>query len=520
MDKFTVLPFMVAFMAGLLTMQELDIFAVNAWRVGTVKIDAWRSRAAGAVRRVVSMLAGVPSWLPSYGLCALALLAIALSAGHALPILMGTVTPAGTAREIRAQREKLIADAGALRGADNTFENDDKRSAFDAMMADVETLGVAARDEERNEQLAAFQRTTLPEEMRSETRDGRSTAEAAVYDRAMNLFLRGVALGDMPSEERTALRSRGRALTAEEQRDMATLSGAAGGFLVAPDTRFYGRIIQAMKAFGGMEQAGAEVFNTDTAGPLPVTMGDDTGNVGAIVPEAKASGHAGGTSPTLTQLVLGGYLYSSKVIKVSWQIIQDAAIDIPSYVGGLLGERLARIQNTHFTSTGTGSGMPTALTAATNGVAVGRQSAVGNTTSVAFDDIYRLIHSIDPAYRGPNCRFMFNDATALALRLAKDGQGRYLWPEMGSVQVGQAGILAGYPFVVNQDMSTMAASAEHTTFGDHSAYKIRRINGITLVRINELYVESGQVGFLAFQSADGGYASAGNPVKALQNSAT
>lgn len=421
------------------------------------------------------------------------------------------------AQELREKREKLIRDAGDLRGANNTFENDDKRSAFDKHMVDIEALRVEIEDEERNEKIATLARQTLPESQRTESR-GAESPEKAVYERALGQYIRGVDMGDMTAEERSALKAGYRSFTADEQRDMGTVTGAAGGFVVAPDTRFYGTIIQAMKFFGGMEAAGAQVLETNTAGALPVPMGDDTANVGSIVAEAAASGHAGGTSPSLSQLILNGYLYSSKVIKVSWQMIRDGAIDVEGYVGGLLGQRLARAQNAHFTSTGTGSGMPQALT---KKVTVGRQSVTGNASSIPFDDIYRTVHSVDVAYRTPECRWMFADATALALRLAKDGNGRYLWPEMGSVQAGAPGVLAGYPFVINNDMPALGASNIHTTFGQHSYYKIRRVLGLTIVRINELYVESGQVGFLAFQSADGGYANPGqDPIKGLQNSAS
>jgi HK97 family phage major capsid protein len=438
---------------------------------------------------------------------------------HAAPahagtgVLVAAIVVAGRAREIREQREKLIKDAGDLMGANNTFENDDKRSQFDAHMADISVLRVALEDVERSEKIAAMTRQTLPESQRQET--GSRSEDVAAADRAIPSFLRG-GFNALGAESRTAL-SRVNLPVDGESRDMSTVSAPDGGILVAPDTRFMSKILQAMKYFGGMEAAGAEVFNTNTAGPLPIPMGDDTGNVGAIVGEAAASAHAGGTSPTLTALVLNGYLYSSKVIKVSWQMLRDPAIDVEGYVGGLLGERLARIQNTHFT-TGIGGGQPYGLTVQAT---VGRQSATGFSTSLAFDDIFRTIHSVDVAYRNEKCKWQFADTTALALRLAKDGNGRYLWPEMGNTQVGQPGVLGGYGFVINNDMPAMAASAKYASFGDHSYYKIRRIGGITLARVDQLYIESGQVGFLAFQSADGGLADPGqHPVKLLQNSAT
>jgi HK97 family phage major capsid protein len=527
MDTYTVLPFLVAFMVGLGTMRALDIYDIHAWNVGTAKVDAWRSRSSGLSRAVASALSWMTNLFRSRTamVCAgvlMALLVAHLASAHQTSgLLLAVIVPAGSAREIREQREKLIHDAGELRGANNAFENDAKRAAFDAHMTDIEALGVALRDSERSEALAAIQRTTLPESQRQVPADsgqpGAGPAAKALNERAMGLYIRGVDMGDMAPEERAALRNSYVSFAGAERRDFSTISGAAGGFLVAPDTRFYGQIIMAKKFFGGMEAVGAEVINTDTAGPLPIAMGDDTGNVGARIPEAAVSAHAGGVATTFTQLVLNGYLYSSKVVKASWQFIRDSASDVEGKVGALLGERLARIENTEFTNYA-GSAGPQGLMSVIN---VGRQAAVGNTTSIPYDDIYRLVHSVDPAYRTPACKFMFSDATALILRLAKDGVGRYLWPEMGSVQVGMPGVLAGYPFVVNNDMAAMAASAKPISFGDHSYYKIRRVNGITVVRINELYVESGQVGFLAFESADGGLADAGtHPVRAFQNSAS
>lgn len=426
-----------------------------------------------------------------------------------------------TARELREKREKLIRDAGELRGPNNTFATDEKRASFLTMLADIEALGPQIEEAERIERFEQLERSVIPETQQPERPATRTTPSdgtlvrpaeiRALHDRAIHAYLRGRQL---TAEERAVAY---RTLSDDERRDMSTLVAADGGVLVAPDTRFYGQIVQAMKAFGRLENAGAEIIETNTGADLPIATGDDTSNTGTIVPEAASSGHASGTSPTVAQMVLHAYLYSSKVIKVSWQLIRDGALDIEAYVGGRLGERLARAQSAHMTSTGTGVGMPSALTIAAT---VGRQAATGNTTSIPFDDIYRTVHSVDVAYRTERCRWMGHDATILELRLAKDGNGRYLWPELGTVQAGQPGILAGYPVVVNNNMPTMAASAKTLTFGDHFYYKIRRVRGITIVRINELYIESGQVGFLAFQSADGGYLNPGqDPVKAFQQSA-
>lgn len=513
---FSVMPFLVALIVGLMP-QALNIYDVHARNVGTVEVDPWRARSSGIANVAAVALAWLRQVFTSRGASiagamALALLVAYLSASPTAGVLMA-VTPLVALRE---KREGLIRQAGELKGLNGAFETDDKRAQFDKLMTDIEALGAQATDLERVERLAAVERMTLPESQRTTpAAAGEAAAAKELREKAMGQYLRGVRLERMTPEVQDALFRSQVSFDAPEQRDMATISGAGGGFVVAPDTSFYGSIVQALKFFGGMEAAGSEVITTSTGADLPIPTSDDTANVGSIVGEGGA--HTGGTTPTLGQKVLKSYLYSSLVLKVSLQFLQDSAINVEAWLGARIGERLGRIQNTHFTM-GTGVNQPEGLT---QNITVGRQAAVGNTTTFPFDDVFRTIHSVDIAYRNARCKWMMADTTALALRLAKDGQGRYLWPEMGNVQVGQPITLAGYPVVINNDVAAMAASVKAATFGDHSHYKIRRVSGLTIVRLNELYAENGQVGFLGFMRADGGYVNAGqNPVKAFQNSAT
>src|SRR3990167_10031464 len=95
------------------------------------------------------------------------------------------------------------------------------------------------------------------------------------------------------------------------------------------------------------------------------------------------------------QKVLKSYLYSSKIVKVSLQLLQDASFDFEGFLSRKLGMRIGRIQNQHFT-TGTGVNQPQgAVTAAT----VGRQGATGFSTTVDFNELKRAKHSVDIAYR-------------------------------------------------------------------------------------------------------------------------
>lgn len=410
-------------------------------------------------------------------------------------------------KALRESREKLIHDARAiLDKADSEKRglSPDEVESQKKMLADARALKdtIAAAEEQEQEEREI--RASLPESQRRtnerEERDPKNETEQR--NAAVRRFLR--------FEETTEDRS----LVGTQLRAQNTLAGAAGAFSIAPDTSMYGKVIEALKFYGGIEAAGASVFTTGTGADLPIATDDDTSNTGSIV--AEEGSHASGTDVTMGQRVLHAYLYSTKIIKVSWQLLQDASFDFEGYIGRKFGTRLGRIQNTHFT-TGTGVGQPQGVVTAAS---VGRQSATGNSTSVPFDDIIRLIHSVDIAYRqSPACRFMTNDSTAEALELIKDGNGQYLW--RAANEAGAPDTLKGYKVVINNDMADMAASAKHTAFGDFSHYYIRRVSGIAVLRLQELYAANGQVGFMAFLRADGGLVDAGQgPIKLLQNSAS
>jgi HK97 family phage major capsid protein len=418
------------------------------------------------------------------------------------------------AKALREKRAKLIADARAIIDKADTEQRGlsaDEVTAQRKLLDDAKLLVEQIRNAVELEQEERDIAASLPDSQR--TRERRQEPdlpeERKAYQRALTSYLR-LGFNFMSPEDQRALQT---GYVQFDSRAQSTLSGAAGGFAVAPDTSMYGKVIEALKYFGGVEIAGATVLTTSTGADLPIATDDDTSNTGSIV--AEEGSHASGTDVTMGQRVLHAYLYSSKIIKVSWQLLQDAEFDFEAYLSRKFGTRLGRAQNAHYT-TGTGVAQPQGfVTAAT----VGRQSATGNSTSVPFDDVIRLIHSVDVAYRNSGCKFMTSDTTALALELLKDGDGQYLWQQ--SNQEGAPARIKGFPVVINNDMATMSASAKHSAFGDFSNYYIRRVSGIQVLRLQELYAANGQVGFMAFMRADGGLVDAGQgPIKTLQNSAS
>jgi HK97 family phage major capsid protein len=417
-------------------------------------------------------------------------------------------------KALREQRAKLIADARAIAekaAAETRGLSPEEVASQRKMLDDAKLLTEQIRNAEELEAEERALAASLPESQRTgETRRERTQADKDAYNTAFRHYLQ-YGFGRMTADEQRTLQSGYREFSAEELRDQSTLSGAVGGFDVRPDTSFYGRIVEAQKAFSGMLTAGCTILTTGTGATLPIPTADDTANEGVLVAEEQS--HAGGTNVTLAQKSLGAYLYSSKFVKVSWQLLQDSETDWEGFLARIFGMRLGRIGNKHLTI-GTGTNQPQGVV---TGATVGRQSVTGNATSVPFDDFTRLIHSVDVAYR-TGAKFMMNDLTALELQLLKDGNGRPLWQE--SPNAGQPATIKGYATVINNHMPTMEASAKHTAFGAWENYFIRQVRGIQVVRLNELYAANGQVGFLAFMRMDGGLVDAGQaPIKVLQNSA-
>ncbi len=414
-------------------------------------------------------------------------------------------------QSICRQMEEVLE--GAERENRNLTAEEDARYA--GLERDLDAKGTELarlqRHSERSRQFAQPERETrmLPGGDRvAEPRQGAAVSEEEYRD-AFARYLRSTRRGlDLTADQQRALESGFQV----EQRAQAVGTGAAGGFVVPEG--FYNQIQQARKQFGGVRRSRAFVLTTDAGNPLPVPTVDDTSNIGALLAENTAMAEQ---DVTFGQKVLGAYVYSSKIVRVSYQLLQDSAFDLEAFLGRVFGERLGRIESQHMT-TGTGTGQPQGVVTAS---AVGKAGATGQTISVIYDDLIDLQHSVDPAYRMA-AEWMLHDLSLKVIRKLKDGQQRPLWSPgiMGPTGALPDTILDS-PYIVNNDMPQMAASAKSILYGDFSTYWIREVKGMTLIRLDERYADSLQVGFLAFSRLDAqSIDPSGGALKHYQNSAT
>ena len=167
-------------------------------------------------------------------------------------------------------------------------------------------------------------------------------------------------------------------------------AGSEGGFTV--QTEVVTQVLNALLQYGGMRSV-AEIIQTAQGNPMSFPTSNGTAELGEIIAE---NASATSLDPSFGTLPLSVYKFSSKIIAVPFELLQDSAVDIEKFINDRIVTRLGRIQNAVFT-TGTGTLQPTGIVTAAN---IGVTAAVGGTVTVKYNDLIDLQHSVDPIYRG------------------------------------------------------------------------------------------------------------------------
>jgi HK97 family phage major capsid protein len=194
------------------------------------------------------------------------------------------------------------------------------------------------------------------------------------------------------------------------------------------------------------------------------------------------------------------------VIKVPFELLEDSVFNLPDVLGQMLGERLGRITNTKYTN-GTGAATPKGIVVASS---LGKTTA--GATAITADEILDLIHSVDPAYR-TDSSFMMHDNILLYIRKLKSSDNQYIWQE--GLSQGVPDRIFSYMLTINQDMQSSVATATKTMlFGQMKKYKIRTVNGVRMIRLDERYADTDEIAFLSLIREDGNMLDAGTaPIK-------
>lgn len=389
----------------------------------------------------------------------------------------------------RSKFDEIKDDTPAERAAEIERE-------FDAMMADHDAIGGKIERMKRLEAVEAA--LDAPVAPAARGRDGGVAAGEPAggpsYREAFHAYLRAQGnLGMMSGEERAVLQGGFDKLSPEQRAQ--TTTNSAGGYSI-PE-QMMERVIVSMKAWGPMYD-GDVVTEIVTSGgnamPFP-TVNDTTVTAGAHTEGATLTDD-GGKDVTFGTKQLDAYAFDTEWLRVSKELADDSFVVMETFIGGLLGERLARIANSQLT-TGSGSSAPNGIVTASS---AGKVAA--STSAITMDEILDLEHSVDPAYRvGNKVGYMFHDSTLAAVRKLKDGNGNYLW-QMGNVQAGIPNTFNGRPYWINQDMAelTDGVNSRVMLFGDMSKYFVRKVGQplIGAIQDKDFWPGFGIAGYIRF----------------------
>lgn len=382
-------------------------------------------------------------------------------------------------REERASLIKGMESLVASATAEGRSLTTEESNQFDKMEAAQQEL---RSNIERFENLENLRKEMVAKEERAERGAAAAKPEARA---AFAKYLRHGARA-LSSEERALIEVRGTS-------DQIEGTDSLGGYLVPED--FSNDLSVALKFTGTVERV-ARVITTSNTGKLQYPTVDDTAVAAAILAEA-----AGETVSDMTfgNVELDSYTYSSKIVKVSRQLMADSAFDLNAFLVDALGSRIARGTNAAFT-TGDGSSKPNGIVTAS---AAGKTAA--SATAITAAELLDLMYSVDAAYaNNPTAGFMCHQNVLAAIRklgIASANDFPIFTPGMG---IGENDMLFGKPIYVNNDMASSIATTNKTVlFGDFNQYAVRVNGGLEFLRLNERYADELAVGFIAYKRVDG-----------------
>ncbi|CAG23157.1 phage major capsid protein [Photobacterium profundum] len=416
-------------------------------------------------------------------------------------------------KALRESRDKLAKEANALNDkypADKRMSAEDGQN-LDGILTDIQAIDGDIRREQQVADLALENdvdeggvNNALRDKHTKEPNKQSNTAAA------MRAYMLG-GISALTPEQYQSMTARS---PSDINNAMSTTVPTEGGYTTAPE--WIRQVEQAMKAYGGMYDV-STVMRTATGNTINFPTTDATAEEGEIVGQNEP---AGTKDTTFGNKTIGSYMYSSKSIAIPWELLQDSFFDIDGYIQDLLGMRIGRITNRHFT-VGTGINEPAGIVP---GAALGKKGKTGQTALVTYEDLVSLEHSVDPAYRNsPGVGYMFHDTTLEALRVIKDKNDRPIF--VPGYETGNPGgapdRILNRPITINQHMAEMAADAKSILFGALNKYRIRLVMDLRLFRMTDSkYTEKAQTGFIGYQRADGALIDVGGAVKYYQNSAT
>jgi len=308
----------------------------------------------------------------------------------------------------------------------------------------------------------------------------------------------GKELGEALNRLPTSMRKMGRELKA-----LATSPGAAGGYLVGDHQR--GAFIEELEDLMAMRRI------SNVLPPIPggqaVTPAEDSSLSDAEWTSEVSTGSEDTVNPFGNRSLTPHPL--AKRIKISSTLLRASTLlNVESYVIRRSARKHREPQENAFIN-GSGAQQPLGLLTA-SGIA---STTTAASNVLAAEDLVNWVYQLDARYMG-DARIICNQSFIRKVRLMRSdsgagaGTGQFLWQP--GLQQGAPSMIMDYPYELSSSYPTgldgsdvYEDNALVATIGDFSYYWIVDSLFHEVQRLDELYAESNQVGFISRTETDG-----------------
>ena len=255
-------------------------------------------------------------------------------------------------------------------------------------------------------------------------------------------------------------------ITQEEMKTLRTDSDVAGGFLVHPefDTVITKKIteISDIRSIARVRTISAKSLEMPVRATLPESRYEGEGELGLDSTSTYSS-------ETVTAF---RHTFSTPITQ---DMLMDAAFDMETEIVGDAAEAFAQKEGALFIN-GTGHKQPAGYLQDARITDSARESQVSATLDA--DDILLLTGDLKTGY---NPTYTLNRRTLAFLRTLKSTTGQFLWmPGLNGVVSNS---LAGFPYLIANDMPDIAVNAFPVAFGDFfRGYVIVDRSGTSIIR--------------------------------------
>jgi HK97 family phage major capsid protein len=367
-------------------------------------------------------------------------------------------------RQAAWHEAKQILDTAGAEKRDLTSEEQEK---YDRISADLDTRAAVIEQLKADEERAARLDAVAAEIRTDEVPAGDDTDAEAI---------RKIARGEMRSFE-------------FQKRDV--LTSATG----APvPTSFYDMVIMRARLVGPMLDV-PTVLNTAGGENLQIPSLGTYSTSSTVTAQGANFSESDPAFNSFT--TLGAFKYGF-IIQLSRELIEDAGVDITSFLAEQIGNGLGYNVQAALT-TGAGTTAPTGIVTAAGSGITGSTAVSGAFTA---DNLIDLHYSLDGAARLlPGVGFMANGASIGAMRKLKDTAGNYVFSP--ALDANNNDLLLGRPVFENPHMASAGTGQKSVLCGHLPSYFVRTVGGIRIDRSDDFAFNADLVTFRASMRVDG-----------------